>query len=131
VPAQVVVLLALSAKLFDPVPLEQMMEAEGAVQKAAADMPADVRAHFEAAADLNDQDRTTILAIARQALARFQPKPESKPEANPEPAPKPEAQAAGKPEPKPGLDSPSGAKPPRAYGERSTPLEISSPSSAR
>jgi F-type H+/Na+-transporting ATPase subunit alpha len=107
VPAQVVVLLALSAKLFDPVPLEQMMEAEGAVQKAAADMPADVRARFEAAADLNDQDRTTILAIARQALARFQPKPESKPEANPEPAPKPEAQAAGKPEPKPGLDSPS------------------------
>jgi F-type H+-transporting ATPase subunit alpha len=107
VPAQIVVLLALSAKLFDLVPLEQMMEAEGAVQKAAANIPADVGARFEAAADLNDQDRETILAIVRQALAPFQPKPESKPHAKPESAPKAEARAAGEPEPKPGLDSPS------------------------
>ncbi len=42
VPAQITVLLALAAELFDTVPLEQMADAELALQKAAADIPADV-----------------------------------------------------------------------------------------
>jgi F-type H+-transporting ATPase subunit alpha len=96
VPAQIIVLLALTAKLFDPVPLDQMTEAEKAVQEAAASIPADVRARFETAADLNDADRTAITAIARQALARFYPKPDAKPEAKS----RPEAQAESKPKPK-------------------------------
>jgi F-type H+-transporting ATPase subunit alpha len=95
VSAQIVVLLALSAKLFDPVPLEQMMEAEVALRKAAADMPTDVRARLEGAADLNDEDRKTIIDTARRALAPFQPRPKS--ETASEPASKPEARAAGKP----------------------------------
>ena len=92
VPAQVAVLLALTAGLFDRVPLDQMTDAEHAVQAAAAKIPADVRARFETAADLNDADRKTIIEIARQALARFQPKPEPTPETKP---------AESKPESKP------------------------------
>ena len=92
VPAQIAVLLALTAGLFDRVPLDQMTDAEHAVQAAAAKIPADVSARFETAADLNDEDRKTIIEIARQALARFQPKPEPTPETKP---------AESKPESKP------------------------------
>ena len=42
VPAQIAILLALTGKLFDPVPLERMTEAEQAVREAAANLPADV-----------------------------------------------------------------------------------------
>jgi F-type H+-transporting ATPase subunit alpha len=73
VPAQIAMLLALTGALFDPVPLEQMTNAEQAVREAAADIPADVCARFETAAQLHDDDRRTIMDIARAALARFQP----------------------------------------------------------
>ena len=85
VPAQIAVLLALTAELFDRVPLDQMTDAERAVHEAAANIPADVCARFETAAELNAEDRKTIIDIARQALARFQPKPDATPEAKAEP----------------------------------------------
>jgi F-type H+-transporting ATPase subunit alpha len=78
-PAQIAVLLALTAGLFDPVPLEQMTAAEQAVQQAAGGVPAAVRARFESADQLSDEDRKAIIDIARQALAPFQPKPEPSP----------------------------------------------------
>jgi F-type H+-transporting ATPase subunit alpha len=88
VPAQLAVLLALTAELFDPVPLDQMPDAEHAVQQAAARIPAEVRARFENADKLSDDDRNTIIQIARQALTPFQPKPDanggSEPEAKPD-----------------------------------------------
>jgi F-type H+-transporting ATPase subunit alpha len=88
VPAQIALLLALTANLFDPVPLDRMTEAEHAVEEAAAGIPADVRARFETTADLKDEDRKAIVAIARQALAPFYPKPEAKPESKAKPASK-------------------------------------------
>src|SRR5665213_728479 len=69
VPAQIAVLLALTAELFDPVVLDQMLDAEHAVQKAAANIPAEVCARFESADKLSDEDRNAIIEIARQALA--------------------------------------------------------------
>jgi F-type H+-transporting ATPase subunit alpha len=78
VPAQITVLLALTANLFDPVPLDQMTVAGNAVREAAATMPKEVSARFETAAKLNDEDKQTLVEIARQALATFQPQPESK-----------------------------------------------------
>jgi F-type H+-transporting ATPase subunit alpha len=39
---QICVLLALTAGLFDPVPLEKMTEAQEALQKEAAKIPADL-----------------------------------------------------------------------------------------
>jgi F-type H+/Na+-transporting ATPase subunit alpha len=96
VPAQVAVLLGLTAELFDQVPIDQMTDAEQAVQQAAANIPADVCARFETAAELTAADRKTIIDIARQALARFQPKPDATPAATAEsestPGTKPKAQ---------------------------------------
>jgi F-type H+/Na+-transporting ATPase subunit alpha len=83
VPAQITVLLALTANLFDPVPLEKMTEAARAVQAAAEKIPAEVSARLNTAAKLSDDDKTIIVEIARTALASFQPKPEPKPEIKP------------------------------------------------
>ncbi len=81
VPAQITILLALTEKLFDPVPLEQMTNAEQAVQAAAATLSAEVCERFETAAKLSDADRKAIIEIARQALKPFQPQPAAKPTA--------------------------------------------------
>jgi len=70
-------LLALTAELFDPVGLDQMTDAEHAIQEAAANIPAEVCARFESADKLSDEDRKTIIEIARQALTPFGPKPDA------------------------------------------------------
>ena len=70
--AQIAVLLALTAELFDRVPLDHMMDAERALREAATDLPAEVRARLHSAGKLGDEDRETILQIAGKALARFQ-----------------------------------------------------------
>jgi F-type H+-transporting ATPase subunit alpha len=126
VPAQIAVLLALSAELFDPVPLEQMADAEHAVRDAAAKMPAEVCARFESADKLSDEDRKTITEIARQALARFQPKPKTKPaaEAVPDANTAPKAEAEAKPEPDPGSAKP--VKPPEAKAAPAPEIESKS-----
>ena len=89
VPAQISVLLALTAELFDRVPLDQMPDAEDALRAAAADIPAKMRERLDTAEKLSDEDRETIIQIAGQALARFQPKPEpgSESESGPEDQP--------------------------------------------
>ncbi len=111
VPAQIAVLLALTAGLFDNVPLEQMTQAEKAVIESAAKIPAEVGARFETAKTLSDEDRDSIIEPARQALVPFQPKleantdePAQKPGKQPEPAPgahaeskAPEAETTEKP----------------------------------
>jgi F-type H+-transporting ATPase subunit alpha len=105
VPAQIAVLLALTAGLFDLVPLDQMTDAEHAVHEAATNIPAEACARFETADKLSDEDRKTIIEIARKALARFQPKPEAKPEAKPKPddGSKPDAPTDAEPKPKAAL----------------------------
>ena len=77
VPAQIAILQALTAGLFDTVPMDQMTEAEHAVHEAAADIPVDVCERFGTVAKLDDDDRKTIIEIARKSLARFQPKPDA------------------------------------------------------
>jgi F-type H+-transporting ATPase subunit alpha len=93
VPAQIAVLLALTAELFDRVPLDQMTDAERSLREAAADIPAKVRERLDTADKLSDGDRNTIIEIARQALARFQPKPGSEHEVQTELNPKPDLKA--------------------------------------
>src|ERR1017187_4908425 len=70
---QICVLLALTADLFDPLPLEKVKEAEGALQKAAAQIPADIAGRFATAEDLSDADRQAVLDIATRTLAPFLP----------------------------------------------------------
>ncbi|HEY5163857.1 MAG TPA: alternate F1F0 ATPase, F1 subunit alpha [Terriglobales bacterium] len=101
VPEQIAVLLALTAELFDHVALDQMTDAEHALRKAAADIPAEVRQRLDTADKLSDEDHKTIVEIARNSLARFQPKPESgpKPESKTEIKPKPEVKTDVQPKP--------------------------------
>ncbi len=115
VPGQIAVLLSLTAELFDRVPIDQMTDAEHAVQEAAANIPAELIARFSTADTLSDEDRATAVQIARNALVRFRPKSESnlkakagsEPEAknNTEPKPqresKPKAKTEAKPKPEP------------------------------
>lgn len=82
VPAQMAILLALSNGLFDQVPIGQMAKAEQAVQEAAANIQAAVRASFETSQTLSDHDREGILDLARQALADLLPVPEVEPAAS-------------------------------------------------
>jgi F-type H+/Na+-transporting ATPase subunit alpha len=99
VPAQIAILLALTADLFDPVPLDKMTDAGHAVYEAAARIPQEMCARFETADKLSDEDRKAIIDIARQALAPFQPKPTAKPEAAAAAKVDPAAKATPKPEP--------------------------------
>jgi F-type H+/Na+-transporting ATPase subunit alpha len=73
VPAQIALLLALTAGLFDAVPLDQMPDAEQALSEAA--LPSEVRERLDSANKLSDADRETIVQIARKALASFQTGP--------------------------------------------------------
>lgn len=82
VAAQIAVLMALTEKLFDSVPLDRMPEAEQAVREAAARLPDEVQARFDTAAKLSDADRDAIVQIARTALAGFQPEAAPKAEAD-------------------------------------------------
>ena len=117
VPAQIAVLLALTADLFDDVPLDRMTDAEQAVRKAAAEIPAKVCERLDTAEQLSDEDRETIVEIARKSLEGFQPEPEVSTVVKPEPEPEPEEESC--------------ATPRRVSAERSAVPEISNPSSAR
>ncbi|TWT59694.1 alternate F1F0 ATPase, F1 subunit alpha [Rubinisphaera italica] len=79
VAAQIAILLALSEGLFEAVPLNQMTAAEQTVQDSAENIPEDICKRFETAQKLNDEDRKTIIEIARQSLAGFKSNPDPKP----------------------------------------------------
>ena len=118
VPEQIAVLLGLTAELFGDVPLDRMKDAEQAVRKAEAEIPAQVRERLDGTDKLSDEDRQTIIDISRQAIEAFrpdsdgeseqeqetekQPGPEAKAELKPEPETKPDAQTEVKPKPKAG-----------------------------
>jgi F-type H+/Na+-transporting ATPase subunit alpha len=73
VPAQITVLLALTAELFDRVPLPRMMDAEHALREAAEDLPGELRKRLNSTEKLSDDDCKVIIELARKALAGFQP----------------------------------------------------------
>ncbi|MEN8714145.1 MAG: alternate F1F0 ATPase, F1 subunit alpha [Verrucomicrobiales bacterium] len=73
VPAQIAVLIALSAGLFDGISLDRMKEAQEAVHGASTEIPANIRERFDTADELSDDDREVILKIARDALTIFSP----------------------------------------------------------
>jgi len=69
VAGQIAVLLALTSKLFEPVPLNKMTEAEKAVSEAASEISIELRERLESGDKLSDQDRDTIIELARRAVA--------------------------------------------------------------
>ena len=81
--AQIAILLALTAGLFDAVPLDRMRDAEKAVREAAARIPPEVISRFDTAANLSESDRATVIERARRALVSIQPKPATKAQTGP------------------------------------------------
>jgi F-type H+-transporting ATPase subunit alpha len=76
---QIIVLVALTEGLFDPLPLDKVNDAERALQKATADLPPDVAERLTSADKFSDEDRKAILEIAKRALASLQTAPTAKP----------------------------------------------------
>jgi F-type H+-transporting ATPase subunit alpha len=72
---QIIVLLALTAGLLDPLPLDKMNDAEQALQKAIANIPKDVAERLASSDKFSDDDRRDILEIAKHALTSLQPVP--------------------------------------------------------
>lgn len=70
VPGQIALLLALTARLFDSVPLYRMRDAELALYN--ADIPDEIVKRLFSAGKLENSDRDAILQIARSALVAFQ-----------------------------------------------------------
>jgi F-type H+-transporting ATPase subunit alpha len=79
VPGQIAVLLALTADLFDTIAMDAMTAAEQAVHEIAGNIPAELRSRLTTADQLSDDDRATIIEIARNALVPFQGEPQSGP----------------------------------------------------
>jgi len=69
VEGQIAVLLALTSKLFEMVPLTKMTEAESAVREAASEFSAEMRERLQSGDKLSDQDQDTIVKLARRAVA--------------------------------------------------------------
>ena len=80
VTGQIAVLLALSSRLFESIPLSKMVEAENAIRKAASEMPIELRNRLQSGDKLSDSDRETIIHLARQALVPFDPQYDSQSE---------------------------------------------------
>lgn len=76
---QIIVLLALTAGLLDPVVIDKFDEAEQALCKATTAIPADLTGRLSSAEKLSDADRQSLLDIATRALSPFQPAPVSAP----------------------------------------------------
>ncbi len=122
VAAQIAILVALTAHLFDQVPIARMTDAKQAVNEAAQHIPAVVCARFDTEKKLSDDDRTLIVNLVRTALTPFQPKPAPDPKTDGTTAPNPRVKdqppEQTKPAAKPTADTtpaaaPSAQTPPR------------------
>ncbi len=81
--AQITILLALKAKLFDDVPLQQMKDAEQALCRAAGQFSEELQARFNSAETLSSENRSRIINAARITLAPFQHEAEQNVKENP------------------------------------------------
>jgi F-type H+-transporting ATPase subunit alpha len=68
---QIAVLVALTSRLFEAVPLEKMPLAEQAVRDAAVDISEDIRGCIQNGDKLSDSHRLAIVNLARSAIARL------------------------------------------------------------
>ncbi len=76
VPAQLAIVLALTAGLFDPVPSDRMADAEQAVAEAAGrDIAEALGQRLLQSNTLSDEDRAAMVELARGAISAFLPKP--------------------------------------------------------
>lgn len=72
--AQILVLLAINANLFEQVPLNKMVEAQNLIYQTASLIPDEIIKRLMSAITLNESDRDTIIQIARTSLERLKDK---------------------------------------------------------
>jgi F-type H+/Na+-transporting ATPase subunit alpha len=80
---QLVILVALTGGLLDSVPIGKMREAEQALRKAVAEIPAEIRQRFSSDDRLSAEDRKAIEKVAATAIASLLPQPAPNPETKP------------------------------------------------
>jgi len=68
---QIAVLIALTSRLFDSVPLDKMPDAETAVREAAVDISEEIQDRLQSGEKLSDSDRDAIIKISQNAIARL------------------------------------------------------------
>ena len=71
VPEQLLVLLALTKGLFDPIPLDHIKDAEALVRKKASELSKEVLRRIYASEALNEDDEDSIIILAKAALKTF------------------------------------------------------------
>ena len=71
VAGQIAVLVALTSRLFESVPLDKMPEAESAVREAASEISENMRDRLQSGDKLSDEDRDAINQLALNAIARL------------------------------------------------------------
>jgi F-type H+/Na+-transporting ATPase subunit alpha len=71
VAGQIIILLALSEALFDPIPLDKMPAAEQAVREASTEIPEAIQSCWLSVKKMSEEDRLAITEIARKVLAPF------------------------------------------------------------
>ncbi len=76
VPEQIIILLALTNKLFDKIPLYKTHEAEIALGKMIDQLPDDILKRLFSDKPLNDEDKNSILLIARKTISALEVKKE-------------------------------------------------------
>jgi F-type H+/Na+-transporting ATPase subunit alpha len=76
---QIVILVALADGLLDRVPIGKMRQAEQALRKAAAELPAESRQRFSSNDTLSGADRKAILQVVGETIVPFQTESERKP----------------------------------------------------
>jgi F-type H+-transporting ATPase subunit alpha len=74
VPEQIILLLALTNKLLDDIPLDKISEAETALHKSKDELPDDLLKRLFSDKPLSDTDTQFFLKIASKALSSFKPK---------------------------------------------------------
>jgi len=82
VPEQIVVLLALTNKLFDNIPLDKMNDAEAALLKRSKELPDELVKRLFSGSKLSNADRDDILKIAGETLIAFQNKSDTNEDKN-------------------------------------------------
>lgn len=78
VPEQIIILLALTSRLFDNISIDKMTDAENTLAKISQQLPAEIMKRLFSNNELSNADREIILNISNKALMNFQDKPESK-----------------------------------------------------
>ncbi|GGW57242.1 alternate F1F0 ATPase, F1 subunit alpha [Alishewanella tabrizica] len=71
VAGQIILLLALTAGLFDAIPLADMPAAELAVREAAQDIPDDIQHRWLSEKTISEHDNNVIITLARKRLLSF------------------------------------------------------------